>query len=311
MRFSVIVPLYNKAPYVKKALSSVLCQTFTDYELIVVNDGSTDDSLTVAKEALVGTGARIIDQENAGVSVARNNGVAASVGEYVCFLDADDWWEPTFLERMNLLIDEFPEAMLWCSNYYYVKNCKPLVKLNIPTGYFNYCRQYSNNLCMPIWTGAVCIIREVFDEFGGFVPGLRLGEDFDLWIRIALKYKVAFLNAPLAYYNQDVDVENRGTHNLHKPEHHMLWNLGYLESEERINPDYKQLVDNLRTYGLFPYFISKEYHKAAEEQLNKVDWERQKEKWVNLYAQPLWFLRLRNKFLQVGFRVKQLIISII
>lgn len=316
MRFSVIIPLYNKAPYVKKALSSVLCQTFTDYELIVVNDGSTDDSLIVAREALAGTGARIIDQENAGVSVARNNGVAASVGAYICFLDADDWWEPTFLECMNNFIVEFPDAGILGCGYNIIKNGKSRpasvgISDSFKKGYIDYCSVYARTLCMPITSISVAIPRAVYNEFGGFKPKLKLGEDFDLWIRIALKYKVAFLNEPLAYYNQDVDVANRGTHNLHKPEHHMLWNLGYLESEERINPDYKQLVDNLRTYGLFPYFISKEYHKAAEEQLNKVDWERQKEKWVNLYAQPLWLLRLRNKFLQVGSRVKQLIISII
>lgn len=309
MRFSVIVPLYNKAPYVEKALRSVLAQTFADYELIVVNDGSKDDSLAVAKRVLDGSGAIIIDQENAGVSTARNNGVAASHGDYICFLDADDWWEPRFLERMSWFVDEYSEALLFATNYHYVKNGQSVVKLNIPTGYFNYCKVYSEFLCQPVWTGAACMPRSIFDEFGGFRPHLKLGEDFDLWIKIALKYKVAFLNEPLANYNQDVDVANRGTHHLQKPEYHMLWNLDYHEGEERTNPDYKQLIDNLRTYSLLPYFISKEYHKPAKEQLNKVDWSHQPERLIRLYKRPIWYLRTRDKFYKIGSRIKQFILK--
>lgn len=309
MRFSVIVPLYNKAPYVEKALRSVLAQTFADYELIVVNDGSRDDSLTVAKRVLEGSEAIIIDQENVGVSTTRNNGVAVSHGDYLCFLDADDWWEPEFLERMNWLVEKYPEAHLFAVNYYYVKNGRSIVKLNVPTGYINYCRVYSEVLCQPVWTGAVCVPRLVFDEFGGFRSHLKLGEDFDLWIKIALKYKVAFLNEPLANYNQDVDVANRGTRRLQKPEYHMLWNLDYLQEDEKTNPDYKHLIDNLRTYSLLPYYISKEYHKTAKEQLNKVDWSYQSERLNKLYKRPIWYLRARDKFYRTGSQIKQFILK--
>ena len=75
---------------------------------------------------------------------------------------------------------------------------------------------------------------------------------------------MAFLNKPLAYYNQDVDVANRGVGRLHKPEEHMLWNLGFLEEKEHADPDYKQLIDNLRVDGLIQYYLSKVYHEAAE-----------------------------------------------
>lgn len=312
MRFSVIVPLYNKEPYIEKALRSVLSQTFKDYELIVVNDGSRDNSLAVAEKVLSGVGnARIINQENAGVSTARNNGIAAAQGEYICFLDADDWWEPTFLEEMDGLIREYPDAGLYCTNYYYVHNRKSVVKLDIPTGYFNYCREYANSLCQPVWTGAVCLRRNTFDEFGGFKKNLKLGEDFDLWIRIALKYEMAFLNKPLSNYNQDVDVTHRGTHHLHKPENHMLWNLGYLEEQEKTNPDYKQLIDNLRTYGLMPYFLSKEYHDVAQSELAKVDWSRQSPEIKSRYAKPLLYLRAKNRFMSTAARIKKYIIQVV
>ena len=103
--FSLIMPLYNKAPYVAKARRSVLEQTFSDYELVIVDDGSKDESAHIAEKLIAGNAhCRLIRQENAGVSVARNNGVAASQGDYLCFLDADDWWEPSFLEEMEKLV---------------------------------------------------------------------------------------------------------------------------------------------------------------------------------------------------------------
>lgn len=312
MRFSVIIPLYNKAPYVEKALRSVLGQTFPEYELIVVNDGSKDDSLAVAEHVLEGSGATVISQENAGVSTARNNGVAASHGDYICFLDADDWWEPTFLEKMSQFIDEFTDVGIYGCGYYLVKNGKKrIAPIGVPEtfekGYINYCSVYAQTLCMPLTSISVAIPRRVFDEFGGFRPQLKLGEDFDLWIKIALRYPVAFLNKPLSNYNQDVDITYRGTHRLQDPKFHMLWNLGYLEEEEKTNSDYKQLIDRLRTYGLYPYYLSKEYRLAAKVLLDKVDWTRQAKKWRRLYGMPVGILRLRGIVMRIGSKVKKLL----
>lgn len=311
MRFSVIIPLYNKGPYVSKALSSVIAQTFRDFELIVVDDGSTDDSLNVAKSMMDSSEVDhlLISQANAGVSTARNNGVSASHGDYICFLDADDWWAPTFMERMDRLINEYPEAGIYGTNYYYVKNGRQRVCVTTAeTGYIDYCKAYAEKLQMPLWTGAVCMPREVFDEFGGFRPRLRLGEDFDLWIKVALKYKVAFLNEPLSYYYQDADTAWRLVGRLHRPEEHMLWNLDYLEDEEKSNPDYKRLIDNLRTYGLLPYYLSKQYNAAAGQELAKVDWDHQPGPVRRLYKMPVPFLRFRQSFMTLGSHLKQWII---
>lgn len=306
-RFSVIIPLFNKAPYVAKAIGSVLGQTLSDFELIVVDDGSTDGSLQVATEVLQGSSVnyQIIHQENAGVSTARNNGVARSRGEYLCFLDADDWWETTFLERMNSLIRDYPEASLYATNYYYVKNGKARIGVTkVETGYLDYCRVYVENVGMPVWTGAVSIPRPVFEEMGGFKPVLKLGEDFDLWIRIALKYKFSFLNEPLSHYNQDADPAWRETKRLTPPENHMLWNLDYLSGEERSNAAYKQLIDNLRVYGLFTYYLSDEYREDARRELDKVDWGRQPSAARRLYDWPLFLLKLREKVLKTGAKIK-------
>lgn len=317
MRFSIIIPLYNKAPYVAKAIQSILAQTYRDYELIVMDDGSKDESASVAAQTIEGySHCRLIQQENAGVSMARNNGVALSQGECLCFLDADDWWEPTFLEEMSKLIEEFPEAGIYGTNYTIVNEKKHKtcvahfgVETGFEKGYINYCQVYAKTLAMPLTSISVAIPRPVFEEMRGFPKGIKLGEDFLLWIHIALKYKVAFLNKPLAFYNQDVDAANRGVGRLHKPEEHMLWNLTDLEPLEQNNSDYKQLVDNLRTYGLYPYYLSKDHHKAAVAELNKVDWERQSKKVLRQYKRPLALQRLLYVVMKWGSNVKTKLLS--
>ena len=314
-RFSVIIPLYNKAPYVRKTVESVLGQTFSDYELIIIDNGSTDGSSEIVA-SITDPRIQIIQlEENVGVSNARNNGVAASHGEYLCFLDADDWWEPSFLEEMATLITEYPDAGIYGTNYTIVNETKhktrvaPIgVNVGLKKGYINYCRVYAKTLCMPLWTGAVCMPRRVFNEAGGFPIGIKLGEDFLLWIRIALTHKVVFLNRPLSNYNQDVDVNYRGTHHLRDPKEHMLWSLGFLEPKEKTNPDYKQLIDNIRTYGLLPYLLTKQYRKAARQELAKVDWKRQPLTTRWLYKLPIWVLRLRQYMLKIGSCIKQHIV---
>ena len=318
MRFSVIIPLYNKAPYVIKSIESVLNQTFLDYELIIVDDGSKDESFNVALKAIKGhRQCHIYKQKNAGVSVARNNGVDLSHGDYLCFLDADDWWKPNFLMEMSGLIEEYPRAGIYGTNYTIVNETKHKTRVaemgvgeGFEKGYVNYCRVYAKTMYMPLTSISVAIPRYVFEEMQGFPQGITLGEDFMLWIRIALKYKVVLLNKPLAFYNQDVDAANRGVGKLHDPVHHMLWNLGFLEEEEKSNSDYKQLIDNLRTYGLYPYYLSKNYHNAAEKELGKVDWDRQPVKSKKQYQRPLFWMRIIFRIGVLGGALKRIVFSL-
>lgn len=318
MRFSVIIPLYNKAPYVAKAIGSVLAQTFTDYELVIMDDGSKDDSFEIAKKAINGQGhCHLFHQQNAGVSMARNNAVALSQGEYLCFLDADDWWDPMFLEEMSKLIDAFPEASIYGTSYTIVNESKHKTRVasigveqGFEQGYINYCQVYAKTMYMPLTSISVAIPRIVFDEMGGFPQGIKLGEDFLLWIRIALKYKVAFLNKPLSFYNQDVDAVNRGVGRLYKPEEHMLWNVAFLEEEEKTNMEYKQLIDNLRTYGLRPYYLSEKYYEAAKKELDKVDWDKQPKNVINQYTMPFLLLKTVYMIKRIGAKIKSELISL-
>lgn len=314
MRFSVIIPLYNKAPYIEKALQSIINQSFSDYELVIVDDGSQDGSLEIAERFLSGltVSYRIVRQGNAGVSIARNNGVSESHGDYLCFLDADDWWSSIFLEGMSGLIDKFPDAGIYGTGYIIVnetkhktREAKVAVGPGFEEGYINFFQVYAENLTMPLWTGAVCLSRRVFDEMQGFPKGIKLGEDFLLWGKVALKYPVAFLNKPLAFYNQDADPQWRAVSHLQDPSVHMLWNLGFLEEEEKKNSDLKQLIDNLRVTNLLPYFLSKQYRESARKELDKVVWAKQPPKVRTLYRQPMLFLKCRQVFFQMGSLVKQ------
>lgn len=300
MFFSVIIPLYNKAPYVAKAIQSVISQTFADYELIIVDDGSTDNSADIALQAIARhQNCQLIKQDNAGVSMARNNGVAASQGRYLCFLDADDWWEPTFLEEMTRLIEEYPEAGIYGTSYIIVNETRHKTRIapigvepGFEKGYINYCQVYAKTLAMPLTSITVAIPRAVFDEMHGFPKDIKLGEDFMLWAHIALKHQVAFLNKPLAYYNQDVDVANRGTNHLTPPDYNFFWQTEVFGDAEQTNADFKLLIDRLRGYGLQPYYLSNSYHLTAKREIEKIDKKNLTTPLRQFYSRPLVLARI-------------------
>ena len=318
-RFSIIVPLYNKADYVRKALESILTQSYTNYEVVIIDDESTDNSLSIVNDFVktVESGKwKVESQPNSGVAAARNNGVAKSKGEFVCFLDADDWWEPTWLEEMDRLIREYPDAGLYATNYVYYKPGKTHVALNLERGYINYPEAYLQSGSMPVTSITTCMPRKVFDEMGGFPLGIKLGEDFLLWAKTALHYPVAFSEKPLAYYNNDVPASLRATRNLHTPEHHMIFNLD--EIEHIINDQlpmtndqsaaWHALLDKLRVSGLMNYWLNDEYHDAAAEELKKVDWSKQSKKTKALYEKQMWLLKAQRRFMQIGSYWKQKLI---
>lgn len=295
-----------------KAIESVLAQTCTDYELVIMDDGSLDDSFEIASKAIGGRShCKIYRQQNAGVSMARNNAVALSHGTYICFLDADDWWDSTFLEKMTGLIIDYPEAGIYGTGYTIVNESLHKTRVapigidpGFEKGYIDYFQVYAKTLAMPLTSISVAIPRNIFVEMQGFPKGIKLGEDFLLWAHIALLHKVAFLNQPLAYYNQDSNEQWRATGHLHDPSSHMLWNLGDLSEVEKCNADFKLLIDNIRTYSLFPYYLSKRYRDIAKKELDKVDWEKQTSRTRSLYRLPISFLRFRQWSLGIGSNVK-------
>lgn len=189
MIVSVIIPLYNKENFVAGTIKSVLSQTYTDFELIIINDGSTDGSAQIAT-SFYDHRIRYTEQPNRGVSIARNKGISIARGEYIAFLDADDKWSPDYLEKMALLSQQYPSYSVFCSS----QEKRPINTL--PTGISiieDYCTYY-----YIFWTGCMFIKKDVFDKVGGFREGIQLGEDSDMWLRISCIYKTIFLNEELA-----------------------------------------------------------------------------------------------------------------
>jgi len=206
---SVVIPLFNKGPYIARALNSVLAQTFKDFEIIVVDDGSTDDGAAYIKE-FKGSHLRLIQQKNKGVSVARNVGIQEARADLIAFLDADDEWMPDHLETLDRLKRQFPNAGAYSTAYliklpnlrivtprFYAIPDKPWEGL-IPN-YFKSCALGSP----PICSSTIGIPKSILEEMHGFNENIWRGEDTDLWGRIALKYPIAFSWEGLGVYHTE------------------------------------------------------------------------------------------------------------
>lgn len=302
--FSVIMPLYNKAPYVRKSVESVVGQTFVNWELVVVDDGSVDGSGDIV-ESVNDSRIRLVRQDNAGVSAARNRGVGESTAPYVCFLDADDWWEPTFLEEMAGLLERHPNAGIYGTGYYIVKNGrKRIAPIGVDEGFtegeINYCRVYAKTLCMPFTSITVAIPRQVFKEIGGFPTDIKLGEDFMLWVRIALKHKAVLLNNPLSNYNQDVDASYRGTHRKsYEPDTFSTFHFDEFASEEENNHELKVLLDKLRVYSLMNFRQNNLCPEKVMQEIVKVDFTNVDSIYRFYYKAPYWMVKTYLKIIQI------------
>ncbi len=205
IKFSIIIPLYNKARYVSNTINSVLSQSYENFEVIIVNDGSTDNSLEVVsnfKDERI----KVFTKQNGGVSSARNYGIQKASYPYIAFLDADDLWEKSFLSEIKLMIEKYPEASVFCTNYasYYptgkilINNVKGTIPEGVWDDYFKVAIK-GNNI---IWTSACCIRKKVFLDVGCFNESYSMGEDLEMWFRLGLKYQFAYSDNVLAIYNR-------------------------------------------------------------------------------------------------------------
>lgn len=212
---SVIIPLYNKAGSIAQVLDSVLAQEYQDFEIVVVDDGSTDGGASVV-ENYGDVRIRLVRQKNAGVSAARNRGIEEARGEYVAFLDADDVWMPGFLSEIAALQREFPQCRAQATNYVFNSNGvkSPTILRKIPfsgewgvlTNYF----EVASCSHPPVWTSAVCIERVLLQEIGGFPVGIKSGEDLLTWARVAVRTDWAYSMRTMAQYNVELFSDKPG-----------------------------------------------------------------------------------------------------
>jgi len=217
----VVIPLYNKAPYIIRTLRSVLAQSYQFFEVVVVDDGSTDGGgdivLSVGDPRI-----RLIRQENGGVSAARNRGIQEAKAELIAFLDADDEWKPNFLNLVLEMYNTYPEAGLY-GTYYEFNGAdtnikRPIIKLPPDFRYGLLPNYFSAALGQPpICSSAVAVPRKVFEHVGGFKVGENIGEDLDMWGRIALYYRVAYTTEIGAVYHLGFSTIGTRSHNKQLP----------------------------------------------------------------------------------------------
>jgi glycosyltransferase involved in cell wall biosynthesis len=196
VKVSVIIPTFNRSHTVKDAVESVLAQTYSNFELIVIDDGSSDNTKDVLADYISNNQIRYLYQDNQGVSKARNVAVANSDGEWLSFLDSDDRWLPNKLEKQIELLKAQPDKKLVHGEEIWIRRGKrvnPRLK-HQKSGGDIFSR--SLELCL-ISPSAVMLSRELFDEMGGFREDFVVCEDYDLWLKITSLNEVAFVREPI------------------------------------------------------------------------------------------------------------------
>ena len=240
-KFSVIIPLYNKGPYIARALNSVLKQTIQDFEIVVVDDGSTDEGVRVVRE-YKDQRIRLIQQENHGVSAARNRGIREARAELIAFLDADDEWLPGFLTTILRLKENYPEAGLFVTAYckqgtntkHFMKN-----KAISPKPWEGIIPRFFNTALYGdfIISSSVCIPKKIFNHIGMFREDVWWSEDWEMWSRIALYYTVAFSWDYGSIYHYDVENRANEKRELVRENPFIKTGLFYLkENKEKKDP---------------------------------------------------------------------------
>jgi glycosyltransferase involved in cell wall biosynthesis len=203
---SVVIPLYNKEKYVANTLQSVLSQTFTDFEVVIVNDGSTDNSVAEVQK-WQDSRIRLVHQENAGVSAARNKGIAEARYDLIAFLDADDEWKPEYLQTQYELSRKYPEGSVFACNYEFRDGdgkIRPTIIRKLPfdeqdgilTNYFEVAA------CShpPICSISIVVRKEAVLSVGGFPVGIESGEDLLTWAKLAVRYPIVYSKKILAVF---------------------------------------------------------------------------------------------------------------
>jgi glycosyltransferase involved in cell wall biosynthesis len=271
---SVVIPLYNKEKSVRATLESVLAQTYTDYEVIIVNDGSTDNSVAVCEDIInlltpsFDNSLRIFSKPNGGVSSARNFGVEKSRGEYVAFLDADDKWAPDYLETMARLIEDYPQAVMYGLGFAWIypngkevpASCAENFRGIIPN---------DGSWLVKFWTGSTCCRKSDMLKAGLFNTRLTHGEDLDMWWRLMLSGDVAFDSHKCAYYRQDA--ENRAMAQVPPIEKHVVSIIDQYAKARKQNADFRKAFDTQMIYFLYPYLFTS-YKKEALRLAEQLDY---------------------------------------
>ena len=194
MNISVIIPTFNRKETLKRAIQSVVMQSYTPYEIIVIDDGSNDGTKEWLKDNFPNV--KYIYQKNSGVSSARNKGIKFARGDWIALLDSDDEWLPSKLKDQANEIESNPAAKFLHTNEIWIRNGVRVNQMKKHKKYGGYIFEKCLDMCR-ISPSSVLIKKDIFDEIGMFDETLKVCEDYDLWLRFASKYPVHFLDQPL------------------------------------------------------------------------------------------------------------------
>lgn len=204
---SIVIPLYNKEQSITSTLQTVLKQTYQDFEIVIVDDGSTDHSVEEVKK-VIDPRIRLIHQSNAGVSAARNRGIDEARGEYIAFLDADDEWKPDYLKAQYELTLKYTECSVFTCNYEFKDTQEKVTSTIIrklpfkdEDGILSNYFEVASCSHPPLWTSAVMVKKSAIQSIDGFPIGIKSGEDLLTWARLACKYSIAYTKISQAIYN--------------------------------------------------------------------------------------------------------------
>lgn len=208
MKFSIVTPLYNKEAFIGETIQSVLSQTYNDYELIVVDDSSTDNSVSIVN-SFSDPRIKLLSKKNGGVSSARNFGIKHSTGDVVCFLDADDLWEKDYLLKLKEIVSNNPQAGFFCCGWKsFIDKKENIVSVSVidtmkggETAVVDYFKTSVAKRSSIALTSAVAIKRQVIISNNlAFNEMYSMGEDIDFWVRSALCTMTIYCNEPLMLY---------------------------------------------------------------------------------------------------------------
>lgn len=246
MKFSVVITVYNKAAFIAATIDSVLAQTRQNFEIVILNDGSTDDS---EKEILKIKDSRIryFRQENQGASAARNKAIKLAENDYIALLDADDYWFPFYLEDQEKSIKAFPDEKVFATALQ--QNTKGKIheySYSVPPGIRNPIKVNlfeASQLTPVLHSSSTVLHKSVFDKAGFYNPELKSGEDTDLYIRIGLHYKVVFNPRIAAEYIVRENSLFQNTKSISEKDDFVAY-----EKFEKDNPALKKFLDIKRYY---------------------------------------------------------------
>lgn len=290
---SVVIPLYNKQGSIGSTLDSVLTQSFRDFEIIVVDDGSSDKSVEIVRQ-YGDPRIKLVEKMNGGVSSARNEGIKSASSEYIAFLDGDDLWEPEFLEEISRLIEDFPDAGIWGTSYFFLENgIKRTADKPLPEGYYGIVDNAEWDKAHIYCSSAVCCRKSALEQIGLFDERIAYGEDLDVWWRIMLNYPSAFSNKPLAVYR--FDESNRAMTRM-KPLGKMHINYFEKYSEYRsTNEPFRHFIDKECMWWLFPYALEGRNSPDVKRILGQIDLSEYKPSFRFRFRFPKLYNIIKNR----------------